>query len=87
MPDIRVQLDGFADERGDADYNHALSKKRVDHVRDLLVAAGVDPARISVSAHGEVAAAGPTTDSFALERRVSLTLFIENAPSLAANPD
>ena len=25
MPGVRIQLDGFADERGDAAYNHKLS--------------------------------------------------------------
>ncbi len=53
MKDVFVQLDGFADERGDADYNFELSQKRVEFVRDQLVAAGIDPARIQVNAHGE----------------------------------
>lgn len=87
MPDIRIQLDGFADERGDAAYNQALSEQRVQFVREQFVAAGVSPARIDVAAHGESSAADDSLDSYALERRVSVTLFIEDAPSLAANPD
>lgn len=87
MPDIRVRLDGFADERGDETYNQSLSEKRVDFVRQQLVAAGVDPQRISSTAHGESAAAEPTTDSYALERRVSLTLFIQEPQSFASNPE
>jgi len=87
MPDIRVQLDGFADERGDADYNRDLSQKRVEFVRDQLISAGVHPARIRVSAHGEAPAQDNTDDSYALERRVSLKLFIENSRSFAANPN
>ena len=43
MRDIRVQLDGFADERGDSDYNLELSEKRVEFVREQLVAAGINP--------------------------------------------
>ena len=85
-PDIRVQLDGFADERGDAEYNYELSEKRVQFVRDQLVGSGVDASRINVSAHGEVPAQDATTDSFALERRVSLTMFIDETPSFASNP-
>ena len=85
MQDVRIQLDGFADERGAADYNQALSEKRVDFVRDLFVAAGVHPTRIDTSAHGESIAADATVDSFALERRVSVKLFIDNSSSLAAN--
>ncbi len=86
MPDIRVQLDGFADERGDADYNLELSKKRVDFVREQLIAAGVEPSRIRAVAHGEAPAQDDSVDSYALERRVSLKLFIDDSPSFASNP-
>lgn len=77
MKDIRVQLDGFADERGDSDYNLELSAKRVDFVREQLVAAGIDPSHIRVSAHGEAPAQDDSVDSYALERRVSLKIFID----------
>ena len=86
MPGIRIQLDGFADERGDASYNHELSQKRVEFVRSLFIGAGVHPTRISSSAHGESVAQSPDVDSYALERRVSVKLFIDNAGSLASNP-
>jgi len=87
MPDIRIQLDGFADERGDAAYNQALSEQRVQFVREQFVAAGVSPARINFVAHGESSAMDDSLDSYALERRVSVTLFIDDAPSLASNPN
>ncbi len=86
MPDIRVQLDGFADERGDAGYNQRLSEKRVEFVKQQLLAAGVDSSRISFAAHGEAPAQDDSVDSFALERRVSLTLFIDDSVSVASNP-
>jgi outer membrane protein OmpA-like peptidoglycan-associated protein len=86
MPGVRIQLDGFADERGDAAYNHKLSERRVEFVRNLFVASGVHPTRISTSAHGEAVAQAPDADSYALERRVSVKLFIDNAQSLASNP-
>jgi outer membrane protein OmpA-like peptidoglycan-associated protein len=87
MPDIRIQLDGFADERGDADYNLLLSQKRVEFVRDQLLAAGIDGARIRVVAHGEAPAQDATADSYALERRVSMTVFIDDSQSFAATPN
>ena len=87
MGDIRIQLDGFADERGAADYNLALSERRVQFIRDQFVAAGVHPDRINASAHGESVAQDDTVDSYALERRVSVRLFIGSTPSLAANPN
>ena len=87
MPGIQVQLDGFADERGSAAYNQKLSRKRVEFVRRQLIARGVDPSRIGIAAHGESKAVDNEVDSFALERRVSMTLFIDEAPAFAANPD
>ncbi|MDJ0938246.1 MAG: DUF456 family protein [Woeseiaceae bacterium] len=87
MPDIRIQLDGFADERGDEEYNQRLSEKRVEFVREQLVAAGIDPSRIITGAHGEAAAQDETPDSFALERRVSVKLYIDESPSFASNPN
>ena len=76
-----------ADERGDETYNQALSAKRVEHVKALLVANGVPASRINVTAHGESPTADKTVDSFALQRKVSLTLYIDDQPSFAANPN
>lgn len=87
MPAIRVQLDGFADERGDEDYNQQLSEQRVNFIRDQLVAAGVDASRISGTAHGESPAQDTSVDSYALERRVSLKLYTDEVTSFAANPE
>lgn len=87
MPEVRVQLDGFADERGSEIYNQKLSVRRADHVRDVLVSAGVKPSRIKVAAHGESPAADNNIDSYALERRVRLTLYVEDNATVAANPN
>jgi outer membrane protein OmpA-like peptidoglycan-associated protein len=87
MPEIRLQLDGFADERGDATYNQALSERRARFVRDLLVDHGITDDRITVMAHGESAAADDSIDSYALERKVSVTLFLDDTRHLAANPE
>jgi hypothetical protein len=86
MSDVQVRLDGFADERGDETYNYELSAQRVAFVRDQLIAVGIHPSRIQTSAHGEVPAQDATADSYALERRVSLTLFIDDAQSVAQLP-
>ena len=86
MPDVAIRLDGFADERGDAKYNQALSQKRAEHVRDVLVASGIPAARIKLNARGESVAADASVDSYALERKVSLTLFVDDSPSFASNP-
>ena len=85
-PEIRVRLDGFADERGDETYNQELSARRVEHVRDLLISQGIAESSISFNAHGESPASDESADSYALERRVSLTLYIGDTPSFASNP-
>ncbi len=87
MPGVQIRLDGFADERGDEGYNQQLSQRRVDFVREQLVAAGIDASRITVAAHGESRAQDDTADSYALERRVSLTLLLDQSPSLASVPE
>ncbi len=86
MPDVYVRLDGFADERGDAEYNRKLSVRRAEHVMHVLLANGVPADRITVNAHGESPAADDQLDSLAFERKVSLTLYVDSAPSFAANP-
>jgi outer membrane protein OmpA-like peptidoglycan-associated protein len=86
MPDIKIQLDAFADERGDEVYNQELSVKRAEHVRDVLVTYGFPAARINVEAHGESPAIDENIDSYAFERKVSLTLYVEDNPRFAANP-
>jgi len=87
MPDVQIQLDGFADERGAAVYNQSLSERRVEFVRNLFIGAGVQPTRISSSAHGEAIAQNQDVDSYALERRVSVKLFISDTQSVAALPN
>ena len=86
MPDVQVQLDGFADERGDEAYNRDLSARRAEAIRQLLLENGVDENRIKIAAHGESPATDSNPDSYALDRKVSLTLFIAESPSFAANP-
>lgn len=86
LPAVNVNLEGYADERGAADYNLALSQRRASYVHDLLVSQGVDPARIFSRARGEVPAQNANIDEYALQRRVNMTLFVGDAPALAANP-
>jgi outer membrane protein OmpA-like peptidoglycan-associated protein len=86
MQDIYVQLDGFADERGDATYNQDLSQRRVEYVRQFLLDNGVAESRITAVAHGESPAIDTNADSYALDRKVSMTLYLEDAPAFAANP-
>lgn len=86
MTDVQIQLDGFADERGDAVYNQQLSVRRADHVRSVLLDNGIPEARIQITGHGEMPAVDANVDSYAMDRKVSLTLYVDDKPSFAANP-
>lgn len=81
-PDIAVQIDGYADPRGSAEYNAALSLQRAESIRRVLQEAGVPADRITTFGHGEpVATASDTapvtlsSDELALARRVTVTLY------------
>ncbi|MDO9276167.1 MAG: OmpA family protein [Lutibacter sp.] len=49
----KAELIGYADELGDASYNQKLSEKRAIKVQEILVAAGIDAARLTVRGGGE----------------------------------
>ena len=50
----QIQIDGFADQRGDVETNMFLSNERAKRIRRYLIKNGVDPERItSVTGHGE----------------------------------
>ena len=87
METVLIHLDGYADTRGDTGHNLALSEKRVEFVREQLVAAGVAPERITTAAHGESASDEETPDSYALERRVSLNLSLDRGTTVALSPE
>lgn len=52
-PNIKVELQGHADERGTTDYNLALGQRRADAVRRYLGAKGIAGSRFSVVSFGE----------------------------------
>jgi peptidoglycan-associated lipoprotein len=54
-PSIRVQVGGYADERGSAEYNLGLGQERANAARNALIAAGVDADRIQVISYGKEA--------------------------------
>lgn len=55
----KLQIRGYTDEIGNADYNLALSQRRAAAVRDYLVERGVSPTYISMEGLGE---ANPVVD-------------------------
>ena len=52
-PDAHLILGGHADHRGSAEYNQALTERRVNTVKSFLVAQGVPEANIDTKAFGK----------------------------------
>jgi len=65
-PTIKVEISGHTDNTGAAEYNVALSKRRSEAVKKQLVAAGIDPSRITAVGHG---AGKPIADNTKREGR------------------
>jgi peptidoglycan-associated lipoprotein len=70
-PQVQVMIEGHADERGTREYNLALGQRRANAARDVLVAGGVAPARISTISYGKdrPAALGSNEQAWAQNRR------------------
>ncbi|NRB22471.1 sortase-associated OmpA-like protein PdsO [Shewanella sp.] len=84
--DLRLDLTGYADRRGESTYNQALSEQRVAEVRSYLVSKGVNEQRLTASAYG---ASAPITAKQSLEndffdRRVTIK-FVSQNTAIAAN--
>lgn len=73
---MEVQLNGFADPRGNAEKNLELSLRRADAVREALIKGGAAPEQIRLAAHGEdlTTATKDDLEAYAWERRVSLAI-------------
>ncbi len=80
IPEIKVQLDAYADQRGDMDYNQKLSQKRASSVLKQLVRAGLNNNRIHFHAYGETQTKTKPgdKDAYSFDRRVDLTLSLHN---------
>lgn len=71
QPELKVTINGHADERGTREYNLALGENRAMAVKNALIAEGVSPSRINVISFGEDAPVdeGHSEMSWAKNRR------------------
>lgn len=71
-PQLRVRLEGHADERGSSEHNLRLGQKRAEAVRAALVQMGVEAKRTSIRSLGEARPreTGHDEASWAENRRV-----------------
>lgn len=76
MPDVDVQIVGYTDDIGPAEYNLGLSVRRAESVRDYIMARGIDDARLSVAGRGESRplVSNSTSEGRAVNRRVEFAV-------------
>ena len=78
-PDVTLIVEGHCDERGSRDYNLALGDRRAAAVRDVLLANGMETARIRTVAYGKERplAVGSTPEIWARNRRAMIRMLTE----------
>ena len=71
-----VEVQGHTDDQGDADYNVALSQRRVEAVREVLMDFGVAPERLEARGYGETVplVSNDTEEGRATNRRVQFVI-------------
>ncbi|MCA3255027.1 MAG: peptidoglycan-associated lipoprotein Pal [Alphaproteobacteria bacterium] len=75
-PNVRMTIEGHADERGTREYNLALGDRRANATKNYLAAKGVDAGRIATISYGKErpAVQGSDEESYAQNRRAVTAL-------------
>lgn len=70
-PDVRVTIEGHADERGTREYNLALGDRRANAARDYLQSRGISPGRMTTISWGKERPQNPASneEAWAQNRR------------------
>jgi peptidoglycan-associated lipoprotein len=70
-PNVRLRIEGHADQRGSTEYNLALGQRRAEAVRTFLANYGIDPERFTTVSFGKERplVEGDDEDSFSRNRR------------------
>lgn len=73
VPNVVVQVEGHADNRGSIEYNLALGERRAQAVKNYLIQLGVDSSRLPTISYGEErpVAEGNNEASWAQNRRAA----------------
>ena len=84
-PQVRLRIEGHADERGSTEYNLALGNRRASAVRDYLTGFGLPESNFAIVSRGELSprARGSNEASWAQNRRGE---FILTGGESAINP-
>lgn len=74
--DVRIELQGHADEKGTSEYNIALGERRAHSIKKYIVDSGLSEAILSTISYGEERPAdlGHTEEALAKNRRVEFVI-------------
>lgn len=77
-----LEIQGYADKRGNVEYNRALSERRAERVRQWLMDHGVPAERLRIAAHGasEFVESGEQESAHEQNRRVIFRVVENGAP-------
>lgn len=86
-PKLSVSLSGFADKRGDDDFNQSLSEHRTNIVRNYLLNQNVNEEQVLTNSFGESAliSAGVNFEDDFFDRRVHLKVSDNQSAMTASN--
>jgi peptidoglycan-associated lipoprotein len=75
-PQVRIRLEGHADERGSVEYNQALGNRRAQSVLDFFTTQGLSAANFQTTSFGEERpiAMGSNEAAWAQNRRVEFVI-------------
>jgi peptidoglycan-associated lipoprotein len=70
-PDVKLRIEGNADERGSTEYNLALGSRRAQTVKEFFTGFGLDASRFETTSYGEEKPVNPghDEDAWAQNRR------------------
>jgi len=73
QPELKIEIQGYTDSTGAAEYNLRLSQKRAESVRSYLIDKGCDPVALTAKGFGKTnpIATNSTTEGRAQNRRVA----------------
>jgi outer membrane protein OmpA-like peptidoglycan-associated protein len=83
-PSRTVDVVGYTDSRGTAKYNHDLSQRRADSVRQALVANGVEESRITARGMGEASPIASNNTHAGRQQNRRVEVAIEGTPATSA---
>jgi serine/threonine protein kinase len=79
VPELKVTIEGHTDSRGLEKENLALSQRRAEGIREILLSSGVEPARLTAVGRGEQfpAYSNDTYQGRVRNRRVEVSLSLQ----------